>query len=71
MDGYKTMAIAAVILVGSAILIGMKILPADSWAEAVQWAAIMVGARELAEKGIGRLLNKPSQPAGVDTKPGT
>lgn len=70
MDGYKTFAVAGVILLGTAVLIAMKILPPDAWAEGVQWAAIMIGAREMADKGIGKLMNKPSQPKGVDTVPG-
>jgi hypothetical protein len=70
LDGYKTFFIAVLILVGTAILIAMKILPNTAWAEAVQWSAIMIGARELADKGIGKLLNKPSTPAGVNVTPG-
>ena len=70
LDGYKTFVIAGLILIGTAVLMGMKILPSTAWADAVQWTSIMVGARELADKGIGKLLNKPSTPAGVNVTPG-
>lgn len=74
LEGYKTLTFALAVLAGAFVLImtgKQDHLPVYS--EIVMYLCGLLGIREAGDKGLLKgivNINRPSQPAGVDTVPG-